>query len=49
MSKVLGWLIAAFAVYYLLTNPEGAAAFVLHILDGLRHAGNSLSSFVGHL
>jgi hypothetical protein len=49
MTKLLGWALAAFAVYYLLTNPDGAASFALHILDGLRSAANALSTFASHL
>lgn len=49
MTRVLGWLLLAFAVYYLLTQPDGAAGFVHHVLDDLRSLGNSLSQFVSHL
>lgn len=48
-KKIVGWLLVVFAVFYLLTNPDGAAAFGQHVLHGLRSAGDSLSKFVSHL
>jgi len=47
--KVVGWLIVAFVVFYVLTNPDGAAAFGQHLLHGLRSAGQSLAKFVSSL
>ena len=49
MTRALGWLLVAFAVYYLLSNPDGAASVVVHILNDLRHAASSLSSFASDL
>jgi len=49
LTRIIGWLLIAFVVYYLLTNPDGAAGFAHSVLDGLRHAANSLSEFVSHL
>jgi hypothetical protein len=49
LTRIIGWLLAAFVVYYLLTNPDGAAGFAHSMLDGLRHVGNSLSDFLSHL
>ena len=49
LTRIIGWLLAAFVVYYLLTDPGGAARFVHSLLDGLRQAGDSLSQFVSHL
>ena len=49
MRRLAGWVLVAFAVFYLLTNPEGAAGLVVHVLDGLGHAASSLSSFVSSL
>jgi hypothetical protein len=48
-KKIVGWLLAVFAVWYLLTNPDGAALFGQHVLNGLRSAGDSLSKFVSSL
>jgi len=49
LPRIIGWALVAFAVFYLVTNPDGAAGIVHSILDGLRHAGDSLSRFVDHL
>ena len=49
LARIIGWALVAFVVFYLVTNPDGAAGFVHSILDGLRNAGNSLSRFVDHL
>jgi len=49
LSRIIGWALVAFVVFYLVTNPDGAAGVVHSILDGLRNAGNSLSRFVDHL
>jgi hypothetical protein len=49
LPRIIGWALFAFVVFYLVTNPDGAAGFVHSVLDGLRNAGNSLSRFVDHL
>jgi len=49
LARIIGWVVIAFIVFYLLTNPDGAAGFVHSFMDGLRQAGNSLSKFVSHL
>jgi hypothetical protein len=50
MAKKVGiWVLIIFVAWYLLTNPDGAAAFGSHLLHGLRSAGRSLSSFLSHL
>jgi hypothetical protein len=49
LPRIIGWALVAFAVYYMVTNPDGAAGFVHSVLDGLRQAGDSLSRFVNHL
>jgi len=48
-KKIVGWLLVVFVVWYLLTNPDGAAMFGQHVLSGLRSAGNSLAKFVSSL
>lgn len=35
LKKTLGWLLAIFVVYYIITKPEEAAAFALSIWDAL--------------
>jgi len=49
ITKLAGWLAAAFAIYYLVTDPDGAAGVVLGILGALRDAAASLSQFASHL
>jgi hypothetical protein len=49
LARIIGWVLVAFIVYYLVTNPDGAAGFVHSVLDDLRDAGNSLSRFINHL
>jgi hypothetical protein len=49
VRKIVVWALVVFAVFYLLTDPNGAAAFVSHGLNGLRQAGHSLSTFVSKL
>lgn len=48
-KKIVGWLIAVFVVWYLLTEPDNAALFGQHLLNGLRTAGDSLAKFVSSL
>jgi hypothetical protein len=48
LTRLAGWALIAFAAYFLLTNPDGAAAFVHSLLDGLQHAASSMSSFASH-
>jgi hypothetical protein len=49
LARIIGWVLVAFAVYYLVTNPDGAAGFVHSVLDDLRQAGDSLSKFINRL
>jgi hypothetical protein len=49
VKKVVTWALVVFVVFYLLTDPNGAAAFVSHVLNGLKSAGHSLSTFVSKL
>jgi hypothetical protein len=42
MNRLLLWLAVAIAAYYLFTNPDGAAALVLHVLNGLRQFASHL-------
>jgi S-DNA-T family DNA segregation ATPase FtsK/SpoIIIE len=48
LTRIAGWALIAFAAYVLLTNPDGAAAFVVGIFGWRQHAG-SLSSFASDL
>lgn len=49
MRKVITWAIVIFIVYYLATNPTGAAHALQHAFNGLKSAGNSMSRFVDKL
>ncbi len=49
MIRVLTWAFVIFFVWYMLTNPAGAAAWLGGALGWIQHAGSSLSSFVSEL
>jgi hypothetical protein len=48
-KKVLTWAAIAFVVYYLVTQPAGAAHFVNGVFNWLKGAANSMSTFVSSL
>jgi hypothetical protein len=49
LRKVITWAIVIFIVYYLATDPSGAANFLHNAFNGLKSAGNSMSRFVNKL
>jgi hypothetical protein len=49
VQKIVTWALVVFVVFYLLTDPNGAAHFVSSCLNGLKSAGHSLSTFVSNL
>jgi hypothetical protein len=49
LKRVITWAIVVFIVYYLVSNPHGAAGVVHSAYNGLHSAGVSLSSFVNSL
>jgi hypothetical protein len=49
MRKVLGWAFVAFLIFYLVSDPAGAAHAARGALNGLRSAGTSLSTFISGL
>jgi len=49
LKKVLTWLGIAFVIYYLATNPHGAANVVTGALDWLKSAGNSMAKFLNNI
>lgn len=49
LKKFITWAIVLFIVYYLITHPSGAAGVVHQAFNGLRSAGESLSTFVSSL
>ena len=48
-KKAISWVLIIFVVYYLATQPAGAAHFVHSVFGWLQGAGNSLSRFVNNL
>ncbi len=44
-KKILGWLLLAFLLFFILRNPSGAAATATHIGSGLASAATSLGQF----
>lgn len=49
LRKVITWAIVVFIVYFMVSNPHGAADAVQSALRGLKDAGGSLSTFVSNL
>jgi hypothetical protein len=49
LRRVIIWAIVIFIVYYLATDPTGAAHALHSAFNGLKSAGNSLSRFVNKL
>jgi hypothetical protein len=49
LRKIITWAIVIFLLYYLATNPGGAAHALHNALNGLKSAGNSMSQFVSKL
>lgn len=46
MQKILGWALLAFLVFFVITNPVGAAHTAKHLGAGLAIAAAGLGSFV---
>lgn len=49
LKRILTWAIVIFIVFYLATQPVGAAHALHSAFTGLHHAGTSLSTFVNSL
>lgn len=49
MKKFLKWTGIAFAVWFVISRPDNAAAVVGNMMDGLTEAADSLSRFVSAL
>ncbi|HEY3981367.1 MAG TPA: hypothetical protein VGM79_29205 [Streptosporangiaceae bacterium] len=49
LKKVITWGIVIFVIYYLVSNPGGAANVVHSAFNGLKSVGQSLSGFVNSL
>lgn len=46
LKKILMWAAIAFVVYYLATDPHGAAGFVTGVLHLLKSAAAALGKFL---
>jgi hypothetical protein len=49
LKKIITWAIVLFVVFYLATQPTGAASLVHHAYDGLHQGATSLARFVNSL
>jgi hypothetical protein len=49
LKKILGWAAVAFVIFYLITDPTGAAHAVSSITALLKTAGSSLETFFNSL
>jgi hypothetical protein len=49
MGRLMKWALAGFIVFYVCTQPAGAAGFVHHAYNGVHAAANSLAQFVNAL
>jgi len=49
LKKVVTWAIVLFIIFYVATQPTGAASVVHSLFNGLHSAGNSLARFVNSL
>ncbi len=49
MRKVITWAIVVFIIYYLATDPTGAAHALHSAFNGLKSAGDSMARFVNQL
>jgi hypothetical protein len=46
LGKIIRWAIVLFIVFYIATEPAGAAGFVHHFYNGLHDAASSMARFV---
>ena len=49
LRKIIQWGLGLFVLFYLVTNPTGAAGFVHTVFNGLHSISTSLSTFVSSL
>jgi hypothetical protein len=49
LGRVIKWAIVIFIVFYVATQPAGAASIVHHIYNGLHDAATSMATFVNSL
>jgi hypothetical protein len=49
VRKIVTWGLVLFAIFYLVTDPTGAAGFVHGVFNGLHTAATSMARFVNSL
>jgi len=49
MRTVIGWAVVIFIGWWIISNPQGAAATMTNLLDGLKGVGTGLATFFGSL
>ena len=49
LKKIITWAIVLFVIFYLATDPTGAAGLIHHAYNGVHSAANSLATFVNSL
>jgi hypothetical protein len=49
LGKIIRWAIVLFIIFYVATQPSGAAGVVHHIYNGLHDAASSMATFVNSL
>jgi hypothetical protein len=49
LKKIITWAVVLFVIFFVATQPTGAAGFVHSALDGLHSAANSMAKFVDSL
>jgi hypothetical protein len=49
LKKLLGWALVAFLVFYVISNPSGAATTAHSLAAGLAHVGTSVGDFFAAL
>lgn len=49
LKKVITWAVVIFVIYYIATQPTGAANLIHHAYNGVHAAGTSLAKFVNSL
>jgi hypothetical protein len=49
MKKIVFWAVVIFVLFFVFTNPHGAAAPIRGVLDLLKNAANSVQSFLTSL
>lgn len=49
LRRIITWAIVLFIIFYIATQPAGAAGIVHHAYNGLHDAASSMATFVNSL